>query len=105
MDILIITFNLGGHNKVGGLNVIENHQFGGALFYIGLPKKVALITPDFKKLVALLTPALIGVNLIFKTGGIRAAVKGAGVKKGPAEKGPIRYGKAFNIQNCPLCFK
>ena len=40
---------------------------------------------------ALLTPALIGVSLIFKTGGIRADVKGAGVKKGPAEKGPIRY--------------
>ena len=41
--------------------------------------------PDFEKLVALLTPALIAVSLIFKTGGIRA-----GVKKGPAEKGPIR---------------
>ena len=37
-------------------------------------------------MVALLTPALIGVSLIFKTGGIRA-----GVKKEPAEKGPIRY--------------
>ena len=43
------------------------------------------------KLVALLTPALIGVSLIFKTGGIRTGVKGAGVKKGPVEKGPIRY--------------
>ena len=42
-------------------------------------------------MVALLTPALIGVNLIFKTGGIRADVKGGGVKKGPAEKGQIRY--------------
>ena len=46
--------------------------------------------PDFEKLLALLTPALIGVSLIFKIGGIRAGVKGAGVKKGPAEKGPIR---------------
>ena len=64
--------------------------FYGALFYIGLPKKVALFTPDFEKLVALLTPALIDVSLILKTGGIRAGVKGAGVKKGPAEKGPIR---------------
>ena len=51
-------------------------------FYYG---KVAIFTPDFEKLVALLTPALIGVSLIFKTGGFRA-----GVKKGPAEKGPIR---------------
>ena len=42
-------------------------------------------------MVALLTPALIGVNLIFKTGGIRAGVIGAGVEKGPAEKGLIRY--------------
>ena len=40
---------------------------------------------------ALLTPALIGVILIFENGIIRAAVKGAGVKKGPAIKGPIRY--------------
>ena len=67
--------------------------FDGALFYIGLPKKAVLFEPDFEKLVALLTPALIGVSLIFKTGGIRAGVKGAGVKKGPAEKGPIRYRK------------
>ena len=65
--------------------------FYGELFYIGLPKKAALFTPDFEKLVALLTPALIGVNLIFKTGGIRAGVIGAGVEKGPAEKGLIRY--------------
>ena len=57
-------------------------------FYYG---KVALFTPDFEKLVALLTPALIGVSLNFKTGGIRASVKGAGVKKGLAEKRPIRY--------------
>ena len=57
-------------------------------FYYG---KVALFTPDFEKLVALLTPALIGVSLIFKTGRIRAGVKGAGVKKRPAEKGPIWY--------------
>ena len=64
--------------------------FYDALFYIGLPKKAALFAPDFEKLVALLTPALIGVSLIFKTGGIRAGVKGAGIKKGPAEKGPIR---------------
>ena len=28
-----------------------------------------------------MTPALIGVSLIFKTGGIRAGVKGAGAKK------------------------
>ena len=48
-------------------------------------------TPEFEKLVALLTPALIGVSLIFKTGGIRAGVKGSGFRKGPAEKGPIRY--------------
>ena len=34
---------------------------------------------------ALLTPALIGVRLIFKTGGIRAGVKEAGVKIGPTE--------------------
>ena len=53
--------------------------------------KVALFTPDFEKLVALLTPALIGVSLILKTGRIRAGVKGAGVKKGLAEKRPIRY--------------
>ena len=58
-----------------------------AFVYIGLPKKAALFTPDFEELVALFTPALIGVSLIFKTGGIRAGVKGAGVKKGPAEKG------------------
>ena len=50
-----------------------------------------LFTPDFEKLVALLTPALIGVTLIFKTGGIRAGIKGAGIRKGPAEKGLIRY--------------
>ena len=61
-----------------------------ALFYIGLPKKAALITSEFEKLVALLKPVLIGVILIFKTDGIRAGVKGAGVKKGPALKGPIR---------------
>ena len=42
-------------------------------------------------MVALLRPALIGVSLIFKTGGTRAGVKGAGVKIGPAEKGLIRY--------------
>ena len=42
-------------------------------------------------MVALLTPALMGVRLIFKTSGIRAGVKRAGVKKKPAEKGPIRY--------------
>jgi len=41
----------------------------------------APFTPDFEKLVALLTPALIGVSLIFKTGGIRA-----GVKKGQRKK-------------------
>ena len=41
----------------------------------------ALFTPDFQKLVDLLTQALIGVSLIFKTDGIRAGVKGAGVKK------------------------
>ena len=56
-------------------------------FYIGLPKKAALFTPDFEKVVVLLTPALIGVSLIFKTGGIRAGVKGDGINKGPAEKG------------------
>ena len=65
--------------------------FYGALFYIGLPKTAALFTPDFDKLVALLTPALIVISLIFKTGRIRSGVKGAGVKKGQAEKGPIRY--------------
>ena len=64
--------------------------FWVALFYIGPPKKAALFTPEFKRLVVLLTPTLIGVSLIFKTGGIKAGVKGAGVKKGPAEKGPIR---------------
>ena len=54
-------------------------------------------------MVALLTPALIGVSLIFKTGGIRAGVKGAGVKKGPAGKGPIRY---VNYTSITLnCFK
>ena len=42
---------------------------------------------------AFLTPALIGVSLIFKTSGIRA-----GVKKGPVEKGPIRYIKNINEQ-------
>ena len=57
------------------------YNFQDALFYIGPPKKAALITPDFEKLMALLTPALIGVSLIFKTGGIRACVKGAGIKK------------------------
>ena len=51
---------------------------------------MALVTPDFEKLVALLTPALIGVSLIIKTGGIRAGIKEPGVKKGPEEKGPIR---------------
>ena len=56
-------------------------------FYYG---KLALFTPDFEKLVALLTPALIGVGLIFKTGGIRVGVKGADAKKGQAEKGSIR---------------
>ena len=61
--------------------------FYGALFYIGLPKKAALFTPDFEKLVALLTPALLGVSLISKTGGIKASVKGAGVKKGRRKKG------------------
>ena len=35
---------------------------------------------------ALFTPAQIGVRPIFENGVIRA-----GVKKGPAEKGPIRY--------------
>ena len=65
--------------------------FLGALFYIGLPKKAALFTPDFEKSVVLLTPALIGIRLIFKTGGIRVGIKGAGVKKGSAEKGPIMY--------------
>ena len=49
------------------------------------------MTPDFEKLVALLTPALIGVSLIFKIDGIRAGVKGAGVKgagvKGAGVKG------------------
>ena len=58
--------------------------FEGALFYIGLPKKADLFK---RKIGGPLTPALIGVNLIFKTGGIRACVKGAGVKKVPAEKG------------------
>ena len=41
---------------------------------------------QFLEQVALLTPALIGVRAIFKSGGIRAGVKGAGVKKGPAKK-------------------
>ena len=50
-------------------------NFLGSLFYIGLPKKADLFTPNFEKLVALLPPALIGVSLIFKTGGIRAGVK------------------------------
>ena len=58
------------HDKIGGWKF--------------LPKKTALITPDFEKLVDLLTPDLISVSLIFKTGGIRAGVKGTGVKKGPA---------------------
>ena len=40
---------------------------------------------------ALFTPALNGVRALFETGGIRAGVNGAGVKKGPALKGPIRY--------------
>ena len=53
-------------------------------FYYG---KLALFTPDFEKLVALLMPALIGVSLIFKTSGIRAGIKGAGVKKGRRKKG------------------
>ena len=61
-------------------------------FYYG---KVALFTPDFEKLVALLTPALIGVSLIFKTGGIRAGVKGAGVKK---RAGGKRADKVCEIQ-------
>ena len=46
---------------------------------------------DCEKLVAFLTPALIGVGLIFKTGCIRASVKG------PAENGPIRYFKEKNF--------
>ena len=44
---------------------------------------------------------LIGVSLIFKTGGIRAGLKGAGVKKGPAEKGPIRYDKHMLMDKRP----
>ena len=65
-------------------------NFSGCTLLHWPSKNAALSTPDFEKLVALLTPALIGVSLIFKTGGIRAGIKGAGVKKGPAEKGPIR---------------
>ena len=34
-------------------------------------------------------------SLQFETGVIRAGVNGAGVKKGPALKGPIRYIKKF----------
>ena len=64
---------------------------------MGLPKKATLFMPDFEKLVALLTPALIGVSLIFKTGGIRAGVKGADAKKGPAGKGRIRYGNVIEF--------
>ena len=48
-------------------------------YLIGPFSAVPFVTP-------FVTPALIGVSLIFKTGGIRAGVKGAGVKKGP-----IRY--------------
>ncbi len=40
---------------------------------------------------ALIPPALNGVNAIFKVAVIRAGVKGAGVKLGPAELRPIRY--------------
>ena len=60
-------------------------------------KKAALFTPDFGKMVALSTPALTGVSLIFKTGGIRTRVKGLGVKKGSAKKGPIRY---LDLKRC-----
>ena len=35
VDILIITFNLGGHNKIGALNFIGNHLFGGAINFLG----------------------------------------------------------------------
>ena len=66
-------------------------------FYHG---KVAFFTPDFEILVVLLTPALIDVSLIFKTGGIRAGVKGAGVKKELAEKGPIRYENLSPMIKC-----
>ena len=37
------------------------------------------------------TPALSGVRANLGTGGIRAGVNGAGGRKGPAVKGPIRY--------------
>ena len=40
---------------------------------------------------ALIPPALNGVNAIFQVAVIRAGVKGAGVKLGPAELRPIRY--------------
>ena len=43
-------------------------------------------------MVALLTPALIGVSFIFKTGGIRAGIKGAGVKKGAGGKRADKVG-------------
>ena len=71
-------------------------------FTLAFKKKPTLftLTPDFEKLVVLLTPALISVSLIFKTGGIRAGVKGASVKKGPAEKGLIRYIKAIAMFTC-----
>ena len=43
----------------------------------------------FRKMVALFTPALIGVAPLFKTDVIRVGAKGAGLKKGPDEKWPI----------------
>ena len=54
---------------------------------------------SFRKRLALFTPALIDVRPIFKNGVIRAGVKGACVKKGPAEKGPIRY---FRVSSTTL---
>jgi hypothetical protein len=53
---------------------LQNFNFGGTQFHG-----------------ALFTPALNGVRALFETGGIRAGVNGAGVRKGPALKGPIRY--------------
>ena len=61
---------------------------------------------------ALIPPALNGVNAIFQVAVIRAGVKGAGVKLGPAELRPIRYMSPNPILECldknwrkKICFR
>ena len=61
---LIITFNLGGHNKIGGLNFIGNHSFGGAInlgcTFLHWPSKKG---EPFKALASFSKPAELGQAL------------------------------------------